>query len=82
MFKVELVDAIPEDQDLKIYFQGDWFDLCRGPHMPSTGLVGDAFKLTKLAGAYWRGDQNRQQLQRIYGTAWRDRRPSSTPIST
>ena len=56
MFKVELVDAIPEDQDLKIYFQGDWFDLCRGPHMPSTGQVGDAFKLTKLAGAYWRGD--------------------------
>jgi threonyl-tRNA synthetase len=74
MFKVELVDAIPEDQDVKIYFQGDWFDLCRGPHMPSTGRAGDAFKLTKLAGAYWRGDQNRQQLQRIYGTAWRDRK--------
>jgi threonyl-tRNA synthetase len=70
MFKVELVDAIPEDQDLKIYYQGDWFDLCRGPHMPSTGFIGDAFKLTKLAGAYWRGDQNRQQLQRVYGTAW------------
>jgi threonyl-tRNA synthetase len=74
VFKVELVDAIPEDQDLKIYFQGDWFDLCRGPHMPSTGHIGDAFKLTKLAGAYWRGDSNRQQLQRIYGTAWRDRK--------
>jgi threonyl-tRNA synthetase len=74
MFKVELVDAIPEDQDVKIYFQGDWFDLCRGPHMPSTGHVGDAFKLTKLAGAYWRGDSKRQQLQRIYGTAWRDRK--------
>ena len=72
LFKVELVDAIPEDQEVKIYFQGDWFDLCRGPHMPSTGLVGNAFKLTKLAGAYWRGDSNRQQLQRIYGTAWRD----------
>jgi threonyl-tRNA synthetase len=71
-FKVELVDAIPHDQDLKIYFQGDWFDLCRGPHMPSTGLIGNAFKLTKLAGAYWRGDSSRQQLQRIYGTAWRD----------
>ncbi len=70
MFKVELVDAIPADQQLKIYYQGDWFDLCRGPHMPSTGQVGDAFKLTKLAGAYWRGDQSRQQLQRIYGTAW------------
>jgi threonyl-tRNA synthetase len=74
VFKVELVDAIPEDQDLKIYFQGDWFDLCRGPHMPSTGHIGDAFKLTKLAGAYWRGDSSRQQLQRIYGTAWRDRK--------
>ncbi|MGH6926382.1 MAG: threonine--tRNA ligase [Propylenella sp.] len=70
MFKVELVDAIPEGEDVKVYFQGDWFDLCRGPHMPSTGFVGDAFKLTKLAGAYWRGDSNRQQLQRIYGTAW------------
>ncbi len=70
MFKVELVDAIPEGENLKIYFQGEWFDLCRGPHMPSTGFIGDAFKLTKLAGAYWRGDHNRQQLQRIYGTAW------------
>jgi threonyl-tRNA synthetase len=71
MFKVELIDAIPEGEDIRIYFQGDWFDPCRGPHMPSTGFIGDAFKLTKLAGAYWRGDQNRQQLQRIYGTAWR-----------
>jgi threonyl-tRNA synthetase len=69
-FKVELVDAIPEDQEIKIYAQGDWFDLCRGPHMPSTGRVGSAFKLMKLAGAYWRGDPNRPQLQRIYGTAW------------
>ena len=80
MFKVELVDAIPEDQDLKIYCQGDWLDLCRGPHMPSTGCIGDAFKLTKLAGAYWRGDQNRQQLQR--STARHGgRRPTSTPTS-
>jgi len=69
-FKVELVDAIPDDQDVKIYKQGDWFDLCRGPHMPATGQVGEAFKLTKLAGAYWRGDSSRQQLQRIYGTAF------------
>ncbi|WP_026381967.1 threonine--tRNA ligase [Afifella pfennigii] len=69
-FKVELIDAIPEGEEVKIYRQGDWFDLCRGPHMPSTGRVGDAFKLTKLAGAYWRGDSNRQQLQRIYGTAF------------
>ncbi len=69
-FKVELVDAIPEGEDLKIYAQGDWFDLCRGPHMPSTGKIGSAFKLTKLAGSYWRGDANNAQLQRIYGTAW------------
>ena len=70
MFKVELVDAIPEGQDLKIYRQGEWFDLCRGPHMTSTGQVGDAFKLTKVAGAYWRGDSNKPMLTRIYGTAF------------
>ena len=69
-FKVELVDAIPEDQDVKIYRQGDWFDLCRGPHMASTGQVGDAFKLTKVAGAYWRGDSTKPMLTRIYGTAF------------
>src|ERR1700730_16337715 len=69
-FKVELVDAIPADQNIKIYRQGDWFDLCRGPHMTSTGKVGDAFKLTKDAGAYWRGDSNREMLSRIYGTAF------------
>jgi threonyl-tRNA synthetase len=69
-FKVELVDAIPEDQDVKIYRQGEWLDLCRGPHMTSTGKVGNAFKLMRLAGAYWRGDSSREQLQRIYGTAW------------
>ncbi|HQS10694.1 MAG: threonine--tRNA ligase [Rhizobiales bacterium 24-66-13] len=71
-FKVELVDAIPEGQDLKIYKQGEWFDLCRGPHMPSTGKVGNAFKLMKVAGAYWRGDSNNPMLTRIYGTAWHD----------
>jgi len=69
-YKVELVDAIPEDQDVKIYFQGDWFDLCRGPHMASTGQIGTAFKLMKVAGAYWRGDSNNAMLTRIYGTAW------------
>ncbi|MGB3274244.1 MAG: TGS domain-containing protein, partial [Xanthobacteraceae bacterium] len=69
-FKVELVDAIPEDQTIRIYKQGDWFDLCRGPHMTSTGKIGSAFKLMKVAGAYWRGDQANEQLQRIYGTAW------------
>ncbi len=70
MFKVELVDAIPEDQTIKIYKQGDWFDLCRGPHMTSTGKVGGAFKLMKVAGAYWRGDSNNPMLTRIYGTAF------------
>src|SRR5215216_5590674 len=69
-FKVELVDAIAEDQEIKIYKQGDWFDLCRGPHMTSTGKVGNAFKLMKVAGAYWRGDSNREMLSRIYGTAF------------
>ena len=69
-FKVELVDAIPADQEIKIYRQGDWFDLCRGPHMTSTGKVGNAFKLTKVAGAYWRGDSGREILSRIYGTAF------------
>jgi threonyl-tRNA synthetase len=70
LFKVELVDAIPKDQQIKIYKQGDWFDLCRGPHMTSTGKVGSAFKLMKVAGAYWRGDSNREMLSRIYGTAF------------
>jgi threonyl-tRNA synthetase len=69
-FKVELVDAIPEGEDVKIYHQGDWFDLCRGPHMDTTGRIGKGFKLLKIAGAYWRGDSDRPMLQRIYGTAW------------
>ncbi len=69
-FKVELVDAIPEGEDLKMYSQGEWMDLCRGPHMVSTGQIGTGFKLLKLAGAYWRGDSNNPMLQRIYGTAW------------
>jgi threonyl-tRNA synthetase len=69
-FKVELVDAIPEDQQVKIYRQGQWFDLCRGPHMRTTRDVGTAFKLTKVAGAYWRGDSSREVLSRIYGTAF------------
>jgi threonyl-tRNA synthetase len=69
-YKIELVDAIPEGEDVKIYSQGDWFDLCRGPHMVSTGQIGSAFKLTKVAGAYWRGDSDNEMLSRIYGTAW------------
>jgi threonyl-tRNA synthetase len=70
LFKVELVDAIPEDQQIRIYKQGDWFDLCRGPHMTSTGKVGNAFKLMRVAGAYWRGDARNPMLTRIYGTAF------------
>ena len=69
-YKVELIDAIPEGDAIKIYSQREWFDLCRGPHMTSTGKVGKAFKLQKIAGAYWRGDSNNPMLQRIYGTAW------------
>jgi threonyl-tRNA synthetase len=73
MFKVELIDAIPPDQEIKIYRQGEWFDLCRGPHMTSTGRIGDAFKLMKVAGAYWRGDAKNPMLTRIYGTAFAKR---------
>ena len=70
MFKVELVDAIPGNEDIKFYDQGGWIDLCRGPHMTSTGKIGNAFKLMKVAGAYWRGDSKNPMLTRIYGTAW------------
>ena len=69
-YKVEIIKDIPEDEELKVYFHGDWFDLCRGPHLNSTGEIGKAFKLTKVAGAYWRGDSSNVMLQRIYGTAW------------
>ncbi|MBL8638748.1 MAG: threonine--tRNA ligase [Alphaproteobacteria bacterium] len=71
LFKVELIESIPGDEKISIYRQGNWLDLCRGPHVPSTGKVGTAFKLMNVAGAYWRGDSNRPMLQRIYGTAWR-----------
>jgi threonyl-tRNA synthetase len=69
-YKAELIEAIPEGEEVSIYRQGDWIDLCRGPHLPSTGKLGKHFKLMKLAGAYWRGDSNNEMLQRIYGTAW------------
>ncbi|MGB0908344.1 MAG: threonine--tRNA ligase [Maricaulaceae bacterium] len=69
-FKAELISDLPEDETITIYKQGKWFDLCLGPHLPSTGKVGKAFKLMKVAGAYWRGDATKAQLQRIYGTAW------------
>ena len=80
-YKVELVDAIPAGQDLKIYYQGDWFDLCRGPHMAATGQIGTAFKLMKVAGAYWRGDSNNPMLTRIYGTAWRTQEELDTYLN-
>ena len=69
-FKAELIEDLPEGETITVYRQGKWFDLCRGPHLPSTGKIGKAFKLMKVAGAYWRGDSNNTQLQRIYGTAW------------
>ncbi|MDB3987907.1 threonine--tRNA ligase [Candidatus Pelagibacter sp.] len=69
-YKAELIKAIPENEDVSIYFHGDWHDLCRGPHLSSTGKIGKFFKLTKVSGAYWRGDSNNEMLQRIYGTSW------------
>jgi len=73
-YKAELIRGIPANEDVSIYYHGPWHDLCRGPHFVSTGKIGDAFKLTKIAGAYWRGDAKNAQLQRIYGTAWRDQK--------
>lgn len=71
IYKVEIIeDIIPVGEEVSIYRQGDWFDVCKGPHLPSTGKLGDGFKLMKLAGAYWRGDSSNEMLQRIYGTAW------------
>ncbi len=72
-YKAEIVAGIPSDDPISLYWQGDWVDLCRGPHVPSTGCL-KAFKLTKVAGAYWRGDSNNEMLQRIYGTAWPDKK--------
>jgi threonyl-tRNA synthetase len=68
-YKAEIIEGLPEGEDISLYRQGEWVDLCRGPHVPDTGRLGE-FKLTKLAGAYWRGDSNNEMLQRIYGTAW------------
>ena len=74
-YKVEIIeDIIPEGEEVSVYRQGDWFDVCRGPHLPSTGKLPKAFKLMKLAGAYWRGNSDNEMLQRIYGTAWRDKK--------
>ncbi len=69
-YKAEHIETLPRDTEIRIYRQGNWLDLCRGPHLPSTGKLGHAFKLLKVSGAYWRGDQRNEQLQRVYGTAW------------
>ena len=70
VYKAELIESIPAGEEVSIYFHGDWHDLCRGPHLTSTGKVGKFFKLMKVSGAYWRGDSNNEMLQRIYGTSW------------
>ena len=70
IYKAEIIESIPQGEDVSIYFHGDWHDLCRGPHLSSTGKIGKYFKLTKVSGAYWRGDSNNEMLQRIYGTSW------------
>ena len=69
-YKAEIIESIPKEEDVSIYFHGKWHDLCRGPHLSSTGKIGKYFKLTKVSGAYWRGDSNNEMLQRIYGTSW------------
>ena len=74
LYKAEIIKSIPTKEEISIYFHGKWHDLCRGPHLTSTGKIGKAFKLTKLAGAYWRGDSNNEMLQRIYGTCWRNKK--------
>ena len=73
-FKAEIIRDLPPNEEVSLYRQGNFIDLCRGPHLPGTGKLGDGFKLTKVAGAYWRGDSKNPQLQRIYGTAWRDKK--------
>ena len=73
-YKVEIIKSIPEGEEISVYHQGEWFDVCRGPHLPSTGKLPPAFKLMKVAGAYWRGDARNEALQRIYGTAWANKK--------
>ncbi len=73
-YKAQLINAIPAEEEVSIYFHGKWHDLCRGPHLSSTGKLGKAFKLTKISGAYWRGDSKNEMLQRIYGTCWRNKK--------
>ena len=73
-YKAEIIEDIPKNEEVSIYHHGKWHDLCRGPHLPSTGKIGKAFKLTKVSGAYWRGDSNNEMLQRIYGTFWMNKK--------
>jgi threonyl-tRNA synthetase len=81
-YKVQIIeDIIPEGEEVSVYRQGEWFDVCRGPHLPSTGRLGKGFKLMKVAGAYWRGDSRNAMLQRIYGTAWRDKKELNTYLN-
>ena len=70
IYKAEIIESIPDGEDVSLYFHGDWHDLCRGPHLSSTGKIGKYFKLTKVSGAYWKGDSNNEMLQRVYGTSW------------
>ena len=80
-YKVEIIEDLPEDAEISLYYQGDYVDLCRGPHVPSTSKIGNAFKLLKVAGAYWRGDSNNEMLQRIYATAWASNKDLQTYIT-
>ena len=73
-YKAEIIEDIPKNEEVSIYHHGKWHDLCKGPHLPSTGKIGKAFKLTKVSGAYWRGDSNNEMLQRIYGTCWSNKK--------
>ena len=81
MYKAEIIKDLPEDEEITIYKQGDWMDLCRGPHLPTTKHIGIAFKLMKVAGAYWRGDEKNEMLTRIYGTAWRTEKELKTYLN-
>ena len=78
IYKAELIETIPQDEEVSIYFHGDWHDLCRGPHLLSTGKIGKFFKLMKVSGAYWRGNSNNEMLQRIYGTSWANQKDLDT----
>ena len=73
-YKAQIIEDIPKNEEVSVYYHGKWHDLCKGPHLPSTGKIGKAFKLTKVSGAYWRGDSKNEMLQRIYGTCWRNKK--------